>query len=408
MNTLPDELLLGIIGCATDVAGELDSNLDDRFRVPSPADMEEMLKATMPTRRALVQVSRRLWNLATPVLYRSIAIAHPDTIDLLFKSFMESGERSLLFQHAVRRFHLSIHDKYFWDIAPGAEELMKYLPNLKICCARGWAGPVKLLLCPGLVPATSFPHLEAIEHSSTTRGFTTSESISNFFRSSPNLRVFLVPYDRRIRPEPNLYAFKYLRGCYSDAMIDSNPSDDNIEPNLADTSKQPLSSQTPIPPLRSLYFTGKIHQSISHNHTRHITLLDIASHGGAKYWDVLDLSQFPQLRTLVISSSERLWYFKVSGKNDQLREVGVRSDAYPLSSNDVGYFGDLVKLVLGFPVRIQRLRIVGFALCRAIAPIEPRHSMKLLTWKKELEEGGISLEGPDGVPLVEFLASLTQ
>jgi len=60
MNTLPDKLLLEVIHCATDVASELDSNLDDRFRVPSPADMEEMLKAIMPTRRALVRVSRRL------------------------------------------------------------------------------------------------------------------------------------------------------------------------------------------------------------------------------------------------------------------------------------------------------------------------------------------------------------
>ena len=408
MNTLPDELLLGIIGCVTDVAGELDSNLDDRFRVPSPADMEEMLKATMPTRRALVQVSRRLWNLATPVLYRSIIITHPHTINLLFKSIMEPGERSLLFQHGVRRFHLSIGNEYYWDVAPGTEELMKYLPNLKISCAGPWLHPDKPLLFTVLDPATSFPHLEAIQHSFTPRRVITIESISNLFHSSPNLRVFLVPYNQNFRPKPNLYAFKYLRGCYIDAVIVSSPSDDGIDPNLADTNKQPLSSQTSFPPLRSLYFTGEIHQNINHNLTRYITLLDIARNGGMIYGNVLDLSQFPELRTLVISPSPHQWYFKVSDKNDKLREVGVRSGVHPLRSIDVGYFGELVELVLGFPVSIQRLRIVGFALCRAITPLESYQSRRLLTWRKELEEGGISLEGPDGLPLVEYLGSLSQ
>src|SRR5258706_10467125 len=250
MNTLPDELLIEVIRYATDVGGELDSNLDDRFHVPSPADMEEMVRAIMPTRRALVQVSGRLWNLATPVLYRSIIIIHPHTLDLLFKSIMESGERTLLLRHAVRRFHLSILDKYQWGVAPGTEQLMKYLPNLKISCARGCLHPTKPLLFTALDPATSFPHLEAIEHSFSARIIIILDSISNLLHSSPNLRVFLVPYDQNTKYKPNLCAIKYLRGCYTDAIIDSSPSGDSIGPNLEDTNEQPPSSQTPFPTLR--------------------------------------------------------------------------------------------------------------------------------------------------------------
>ena len=407
MTTLPDELLLGIIGCATDVAGELDSNLDDRVRGPSPSDMEEMLQATMPTRRALVQVSRRLWNLATPVLYRSIIITHPHTINLLFKPIMESGERSLLFQHAVRRFHLSILNKYQWDVAPGAEELMKYLPNIKISCSRGWRHP-KPFLFTALDPATSFPHLEAIEHASRTRVFIPIESITNLLHSSPNLRVFLVPYHEDFEPKPKLYAFKYLRGCCIDAMIDSDPIHYSIGTNVEDTEEQPL-SQTPFPPLRSLYFTNGIHQNINRNLTRHITLLDLAFYGWLLKVNALDLSQFPQLRTLVISPCPRQWYFNVSDKNVKLREVGVQyPDVRPLGSVNVGDCRALVELVLGFPVRIQRLRLLGFALCRAIAALGLYQSMELLTWRKELEERGISLEGPDGLTFVEYLGPLSQ
>ena len=404
---LPDELLLEVVHCATDVAGELDSNLDDCFHVPSPADMEEMLKATMPTRRALVQVSRRLWNLATPVLYRSITITQPHTINLLFKSIMESGERCHLFRHAVRRFHLSILNNSQWDIAPGAEELMKYLPNLKICCSRGWRH-LKPFLFTALDPATSFPHLEAIEHSFTTRVFITIESISNLFHSSPNLRVFLVPYHQHSQPKLTLYAFKYLRGCYIDAVIDSTTSENTIGPNLADTNKRSISSQTPFLPLCSLYFTGKIRQSINHNLTRHITLLDLAFYGWGGEGNDLDLSKFPQLCTLVISPSPLRWYFKVSDKNDKLREVGVRSDIHPLGLINLRNCRALVELVLGLPVRIQRLRFLGFALCRVIAALGLYQSVELLTWRKELEERGISLEGPDGLPFVEYLGSLSQ
>lgn len=123
----------------------------------------------------------------------------------------------------------------------------------------GWLHPDKPLLFTALDPATSFPHLEAIEHSFTTRVIITIESISNLLHSSPNLHVFLVPYHEDSQPKPTLYAFKYLRGCYIDAVIDSTPSDHSIGPNLEDTNKQPLSSQTPFPPLRSLYFTGEMH-----------------------------------------------------------------------------------------------------------------------------------------------------
>ena len=407
MNTLPDELLLEVIHCATDVASELDSNLDDRFHVPLPTDMEEMLKAVMPTRRALVQVSRRLWRLAIPALYRSIIITQPQTLNLLFKSIMESGGRSLLFRHAVQRFHLSI--MYFdWDTFPGTEELMKYLPNLKISCATGSPHPVKPLLFTALDPVTVFPHLEAIEQSYPTRFSVIIESISNLLRSSPNLRVFLVPYSHDSGPKPDLYAFKYLRGCYIDAMIDSSPSHYSTGPNLKETNKQPLSSQISFPHLRSLYFTSGIHQNINHNLTRHITLLDLTFYAWMQEKRTLDLSQFPHLRTLVISPSPYLWYFKVSGKNDKLREVGVHSNVHTYGSINMRDCQELVEFVLGLPVRIQRLRFLGFSLCRIWASVRLFQSIELLTWKKELEKRGISLEGPDGVPFVEYLASLSR
>lgn len=174
MNTLPNELLSEVILCATDVPGGLDSNLDDSFRAPCQRDMEEMLRATMPTRRALVQVSRRLWNLATPTLYRSVIITHPHTLNLLFMPIMECGERSLLFRHGVRRFHLSIFhehgpcslfsqaDEWWSGVGPGTEELMQYLSNLKIFCARGCIHPTREFLFTPLDPATGFPHLEAV------------------------------------------------------------------------------------------------------------------------------------------------------------------------------------------------------------------------------------------------------
>jgi len=406
MDTLPDELLLEVIHCATDVASELDSNLDDRFNVPSPTDMEEMLKAIMPTRRALVQVSRHLWSLATPALYRSVIITHPHTLNLLFRSIKTSGERSLLFRHGVRRFHLSIRNEYRWNIFPDTEELMKYLPNLKITCARGCLPTTKPLLFSALEPATSFHHLEAIEYSFGAHFLIIMEPTINLLRSSPNLRVFLVPYDQYSVFKPNLYAFKYLRGCYIDAMIHSSPSGDSIGPNLEDTNKQPLSSQTPFPPLRSLYFTGEIPQNINHNLTRHITLLNLAYYMQSPDNNPLDLSQFPQLRTLVISPSPHQWYFKVSDKNDKLREVGVHSDVHSSGSIDMRDCRALVELVLGFPVRIQRLRLLGFDMCRVYAALGLYQSIELLTWTKELQEQDISLEGPNGVPFVEYLASL--
>ncbi len=362
----------------------------------------------MPTRRALVQVSRRLWNLAIRALYRSIIITQPHTLNLLFKSIMESGERSLLFRHAVRRFHLSILNKYQWGVAPGTEQLMKYLPNLKISCARGWLHPIKPLLFTALDPATSFPHLEAIQHSYSTRVLIITDYISNLWHSSPNLRVFLVPYDQDSEYNPNLYAFKQLKGCYTDAIIDSSPSDDSIDPNLEDTNEQPPSSQTPFPPLRSLYFTSDINKNMNHDLTRHITLLDLAFYGWMREENVLDLSQFPQLRTLVISPSPHQWYFKLSDKNDKLREVGVQSDMHPLGSINMRDCRALVELVLGFPVKIERLRLLGLSSCRVIAALGLYQSIDLLTWRKKLEERGIRLEGPDGLPFVEYLASLSR
>ena len=407
MNTLPDELLLELIHCATGVTSELDPNLDDRFRVPSTADMEEMLKAVMPIRRTLVQVSRRFWDLAIPVLYRSILITQPQTLNLFFKSITESGERSLIFRQGVRRFHLSIINSYQWGVAPGTEELMKYLPNLKISSVRGWPHPTKPLLFTALDPATSFPHLEAVEHSYGTQFSLILQPTINLLGFSPNLRVFLVPYDQETECKPNLYAFKHLRGCYIDAMIYSRPSDDRIGPSHEATNTQPLSSQTPFPPLRSLCFTGEIHKNINYELTRHITWLNLVFYLQQREENTLDLSQFPQLRTLVISPTPNQWYFKISKKNDKLREVGVHSDVHPFGSIDMSDCHALVELVLGLPVRIQRLRFLGISLCRVYAALGLHQSTELLTGRKELEERGISLEGPNGVPFVEYLASLS-
>ena len=123
---------------------------------------------------------------------------------------------------------------------------------------------------------------------------------------------------------------------------------------------------------------------------------------------VLDLSEFPQLRSLVISPEEDEWYFKVSDKNDKLREVGVRSELLPHKWTLVRNFRALVRLVLGFPIGIQRMRVLGIGMCRQIVSPGLRQSTDLLTWWKELEERGISLEGPDGLPLVEYLGSLSR
>ena len=405
MNTLPDEVLIEVVHRATDVASELDPNLDDRFHVPSPADMEEMLKEIMPTRRALVRVSRRLWRLAITALYRSIIITKPQTSNLFFKSITESGERSLLFRHGVQRFHVSILD-FDWVTFPGTEELMKYLPNLKISCARGEPHPVKPLLFTALDPVTSFPHLEAIQLTYPTSFSIISGSLSNLLRSSPNLRVFLVPYRQDMEPRPDLYAFKYLRGCYNTTMIESSANHYSIRPNLEVTNTQPLSSQTPFPLLCSLHCTGATYQNVNYNLARHITLLDLTFYGGRE--DILVLSQFPQLRTLVIPHSSSNWYFHVTDKNDKLREIGVYADFDPVQVYYMREYRDLVELVLGLPVRIQRLRILGYNLCRVYAAFGLHRSREILKWRKELEERGISLEGPDGVPLVEYLASLSR
>jgi len=409
MRTLPDELLLEVIRCATEVVGELDSNLDDTFRVPSQNDMEAMLKATMPTRRALVQVSRRLWTLATPALYRSIIVIHPRTLNYLFVSIMESGERPLVFRHNVRRFHLSIpyeHRRCWSDVAPGTEELMLYLPNIKIFCATGWLHPANTLLFTPLDPGTCFPHLEAIECSKHHRFTTARESVSNLLHSSPNLRVFLVTYYRDFEPNSDLYAFKQLRGCYLDALtMNSSPSHSSIlGPSLEDTNKPPLSSpQTPFPCLRSLHFPRGSHRDIDRNLAHHITLLDLSFFG----WlgeNILDLSQFPTLRTLVIPFCLNWWRFKVSDKNDKLDEIGVRSAPRAVVVSDLQ---ELVELVLGLPVVIQRLRIVEFGLCREIMALGIQEST-ILPLKTQLEEQGVRLEGPNGLPLVEFLGSLSQ
>jgi len=136
--------------------------------------------------------------------------------------------------------------------------------------------------------------------------------------------------------------------------------------------------------------------------------LDLAFYGWALEGNDLDLSPFPQLRTLVMSPSPDDWCFKVSDKNDKLREVGVHSDVHPLGSIDVRNCRALVGLVLGLPVRIQRLRLLGFALCRVIAALGFYQSIEPLAWRKELEEKGIGLEGPDGLPFVEYLGSLSR
>jgi len=406
MKTLPDELLLEVIRCATEVVGELDSNLDDTFRVPSKIDMEAMLKATMPTRRALVQASRRLWTLATPAFYRSVIVTHPHTLNRLFVSIMESGERSLIFRHSVRRFHLSISYEYHqcWsDVAPGTRKLMENLPNIKIFCVVGWLCPVKPLRFTPLDPATSFPHLEAIECSAFNSYFPVRGSVSNLLHSSPNLRVFLVANNQQ--PYPDVYAFKHLRGCYLHSlMMNSSPSHTSIlGPNLEGTNNQPLSSsQTPFPRLRSLHFRGT-RIDVDLNLAHHITLLDLSSKG----WEgenILDLSQFPKLRTLVIPSCLFWCLFKISDKNDKLDEIGVRSGMVAVAARDLQ---KLVELVLGLPVMIRRLRLVEFGLCRATMALGIQQST-ILTWKTQLEEQGVRLEGPNGLPLVEFLGSLSR
>jgi hypothetical protein len=407
MDALPDELQLEVIRCATDVSGELDPNLDDRFRVPSQTDMEEMLRAAMPTRRALVQVSRRFWSWATPALYRSVVITHPHTINLLFKSIMECGERSLVFRHRVQRFHLSIPYEQLWRGAvPGTEELIQYLPNLKIFCGMGRLHPTRPLLFSPLDPATSFPHLEAVEYSCAHHAPDVIESISHLLRSSPNLRVFLVPYHEPSKPNPDVYAFKYLRGCFIDTLMDTSPGDPSIGPSLDDTSKQTLLSQMSFPTLRSVYFWGTRYPKFNRKLFHHITLLDLTLVGWVGREKVLDLSQFPQLQTLMIPPFPEWWRFKFSGDNNELREVGVWSEKEPprrVLTRDLQALVDLVLCPL--PVPIQRLRLLGFGLCRAVAALGPHQSV-LLTWRKQLEEQGIILEGPSGLPIVEFLASL--
>jgi hypothetical protein len=401
--TLPDEPLLEVIRWATEVEGELDSNLDDRFRVPSQIDMEAMLRVTMPTRRALVQVSRRLWHWATAALYRSIIVTHPRTLNLLFTSIMQSGERCLLFRHGVRRFHLSIpheHHQCWREVGPGTEGLMEYLPNLRIFCAMGWLHPTRPLLFTPLDPATRFPHLEAIECSKHHRIITVRASISNLLHSSPHLRVFLVTYHRDSGPNPDMYAFKYLQGCYTDdALMDSGH-------NLEDTSPPALSSKMPFPRLRSLHFSRESQINIHRTIARHITLLDLSLFGWGRE-TILDLSRFPHLRTLVIPSLPDWWRFQLSDKNEGLDEIGVRSGMHPPGAMLVRDFEEVVELVVGLPVMIQRLRVLEFGLCRAILGLGI-HEVEMLRWRRELEGRGIGLEGPNGRPLVEFVGSLSQ
>jgi hypothetical protein len=364
----------------------------------------------MPTRRALVQVSRRFWNWATPALYCSVIITHPHTLNLLFGTIMACGERSLLFRHGVRRFHLSIpyeHHECWRNIVPGTEELMKYLLNLKIFCATGWLHPNRSLLFTPLDPATSFPHLEAIKHSYNRRLSTTRESIPNLLHSSPNLRVFLVPYYQDTNPNPDVYAFKYLRGCYNYALINTSPSDSSIIPNTEATNEQTLSPQTPFPRLRSLHFWGLTYPKINYSLSHHITLLDFTLVRRIGTESVLDLSQFPQLCTLALPLVPKWCQFKISGDNDKLREVGVRSEDHLSCTVFTRDFRPLVELVLGLPATVQRFRLLGFDFCRAVAELG-LHQSALLTWRTQLEERSISLEGPNGLPLVEFLASLSQ
>ena len=115
MITLPNELLLEVVRCATGVAAEL----DDRFCVPSQTNMDAMLRASIPTRRALVQVSRRLWNCA-------IVVTHAGALHLLFQS-MEKDLSDLMM---------------YWRMdVPGIENLMRHLANLKRFCAMGWLHP---------------------------------------------------------------------------------------------------------------------------------------------------------------------------------------------------------------------------------------------------------------------------
>ena len=84
---------------------------------------------------------------------------------------------------------------------------------------------------------------------------------------------------------------------------------------------------------------------------------------------------------------------------------GVRFSPIIWRSEIMGSFSALLEFVLGLPVSMKRLRLLEFSFCRSIVA-EGLDQSDVLIWRSQLEKRGITLEGPNGQPLVEFLASL--
>lgn len=162
---------------------------------------------------------------------------------------------------------------------------------------------------------------------------------------------------------------------------------------------------TAFPRLCSLYCCNVNDLKFIRDLIRHITLLDVSRSIWRMTGAVLELSQFPQLRTLVIETIQPRLHFKIQDKNDRLCQVGVRLSPIIWRSEIMGSFSALLEFVLGLPVSMKRLRLLEFSFCRSIVA-EGLDQSDVLIWRSQLEKRGISLEGPNGQPLVEFLASL--
>lgn len=131
---LPTELWIIILRLATEVIAELNTNAVSFFEIPSPREVREDHDDVLPTRRALVHVSRAFNTIAIPFLYQSVNLTKGHAIELLVRTVDSSSNLGNL----VRRMDLNISGGQWGDLQPAdLSYLMNQLPNLQILVAVG-------------------------------------------------------------------------------------------------------------------------------------------------------------------------------------------------------------------------------------------------------------------------------
>lgn len=371
---LPTELWISIFEEATQVPGELNANALSLLDRPSHVECWRDRQALLPTRRALIRVSRTFRAIGMPFLYQSIFIHKGITIERLGKTLKKTPK----YGEWIKRIDIDLvrgNSSVFTDEA--LSDLFLNLPNLEFLTTFGpWTVPQASLLIKNLQYCQNLRILYLQED-----GFASYDAdYSNTFSSLKNLRAFCSAYWRNTK---HSYMSTPNKGA-SLRYIMALPDWDDPE-----TFQDPAY----FPNLEVLELTtSTVISHFSRVHGHKIITID---YNLASFRVLEGLGDyFPNLRNVIIDIEsldiERQPMEIQVIPLPQVTRVGFTIDRSFAIAWKINVAFKMLTMI--FP-GVKRIQILEMVLIKTLL----RHKFgRLLRWNNELKEKGIRLERENG------------